>query len=250
MKEKLDKDFARFIEKHPAIIRALTNDSSLPLEAQWNFLLYIFDLNYFSLNETDDGIHFRPVHEAERNLQRPLPSPELLTGLMQSAYASNKAESTQKETPLQNERYFVEAATAISLAIKGERKILVLCKQAEMSKAEVEQNYVFNGYELQRILAHIKNFVRADEQQNQILQDQKKITEQQRQILSNKKKIILGKLVAIGSGVFGALQAWQAVKDLFGGFELVEIVKGVGMIAFLVFAVVVAIRLSRSDDAR
>lgn len=264
MKRNLDKDFARFIENHPAIIRALTHDSSLPLEAQWNFLLYIFDLNYFSLNETEDGIRFQAEYEAERDLQNPLPPPEALTKLMQLAYAANKAESTQEEKPLENGRYFVEAATAIPLAITGERKILLLCKQLEMSKADKERNYVFNGYELQRYLPIIQNFVRADEQQRQILSSKEKINEQQRQILSNnrkideqqslilsaKKKINMGKLVAIGSGVFGSLQAWQAVKDLFGGFKLMEIIQGVGMIVFLIFAVVVAIRLSREEDSR
>jgi len=59
----------------------------------------------------------------------------------------------------------------------------------------------------------------------------------------------MGKLAAIGGGVFGALQGWQALKDLFGGFELVEVLQGLGTLAFLFFAAVVAIRLSRSDDA-
>ena len=249
MKENLDKDFARFIEKHPAIIRALTNDSSLPLETQWNFLLYIFDLNYFSLNETEDGKHFRAAHEVERNLQKPLPPPELLAGLMQSAYITNKPESTQKETPLEDQRYSVEAAAAIPLTTKGERKILVLCKQLEMTKAEMVQNYVFNSYELQRYMPIIQNFVRAVEQQNQIIGNEKKIKEQQRQILSDRKKIVLGKVLAIGGGVFGALQALQAAMDLFGGFTFAEIIYGLVTIAFLIFAVVVAIRLSRSDDS-
>ncbi len=250
MKENLDKDFARFLEKHPAIIRALTNDASLPLEVQWNFLPYIFDLNYFSLNETVDGLSFQPTHEAERNLQKTLPPAEVLAGLMQSAFGANKAESTQTETPLDHERYFVEAATAIPLMIKGEKKILVLCKQAEMSKAEVVQNYVFNSYELQRILAHIKSFVLAEEQRSEIFSTKQQINEQQRQIVRAMEKINLGKLVAIGGGVFGALQAWQALKDLFGGFEFVEVLQGLGTLAFLFFAVVVAIRLSRSNDER
>ncbi|MEK7729034.1 MAG: hypothetical protein AAB354_11515 [candidate division KSB1 bacterium] len=249
MKEHLDKDFGKFIEKHPDIIRVLTNDSSLPLEVQWNFLLYIFELNYFSLNETADGLSFQPTHEAARNLQKPVPPAEVLAGLMRSAYEANKAESMQTETPLGHERCFVEAATAIPLTITGKRKILFLCKQLEMAKVETAQNYIFNGYELQRIMSHIKNFVRADEQQNEIIANKKKINEQQKQIVRNNKKIILGKLVAIGSGVFGSLQAWQATKDLFGSFRLIEIIKGLGMIAFLIFAVVVAIRLSQSDDA-
>lgn len=248
MKESLDKDFARFLEQQPAVIRALTNDFAFPLELQLKFLLYVFELNYFSLNAIVNEKSFQPTHEAERNLGKPLLSSEALAGLMQSAHAAKKAESTQTEMPLAHERYFVEAAAAIPLMIKGEKKILLLCKQVEMSKAEKEQNYVFNGYELQRILALIKSLVRADEQQSEMLGIKQKIIEQQKQIVQAMKKINIGKLFAIFSGVFGALQGWQALKDLFGGFKLIEVLQGLGTLAFLFFAAVVAFRLSRSDD--
>ncbi len=251
MKENLDKDFARFLEKRPDIMRALTNGAFLPLPTQWKLLLYLFDLNHFSLNQTLDGASFQPAYEAERDLQKPLLlSAELLTGLMRSAHAANKAESTQIEMPLDNERCLVEAATAIPLLFKGEKKILLLYKRVKTPKAEVIQNYVFNGYELQRIMAHVKSFVLAEEQRSEMLGIKQKIADQQRQILRAMEKINVGKLFAIFGSVFGALQGWQALKDLFGGFKLVEVLQGLGTLMFLFFAVVVAFRLSRKDEER
>ncbi|MGH7492150.1 MAG: hypothetical protein ACREOO_07125 [bacterium] len=231
---KLESEFGKFIEKQPAILSALANTTSLNLETPWNFLVYIFELNYLALFETNDGGLFRKIHEMERGLEKPLPPDTALVAMMQSAHALRKPESMQNEIEGEGERCEVQAVAAIPLLISGQRKMLLICKQLTMPKEQVVRGYVFNSYELQRYLAVIKNFVRVAEQQNQIQ--------------GHKKKILLGKGVAIASGVFGSLQALLAIRDLFGNFGPPEILRGLGTIAFLIFAVIVAIRLSQADE--
>ncbi len=230
----LENEFGKFVEKHPAILSAVVNSSSLNLETLWSFLVYIFELNYLAVFETEDGVHFRKVHEVARNLHKELPPQPALEAMMQSAYAWRKPESLQNEAECGHEQCAVQAVAAIPLTLAAQHKMLLICKQLTMPKQEVVRGYVFNSYELQRYLTVIKNFLR--------------VAEQQKQIQGDRKKIYMGKAVAIASGVFGSLQALQAIRDLFGNLGPPEILKGLVTIAFLAFAVIVAFRLSQSDE--
>ncbi len=234
MKEEMDQEFRRFIQKHAAVLSAPVENSALHLEIVWDFLVYILELNYLCLYETEEGAHFHPVYEVARSLKKKmLPEQELLE-MMQSAHALRKPKSIQNETELEGGRCFVQAYAAIPLLVAKKRKVLVICKQLELPKEEVLQGYVFNSYELERHIAVIKNFVR--------------VPEQQKQIASDRKKIGLGKMAVIFGGVITLFQGLDSAISIIRGCTFNELMWGLATIAMLGFFVVAIFRLWRSDE--
>lgn len=234
MKEERDLEFRRFIQKHAAVLSAPLENSALHLEIVWDFLVYILELNYLCLYESDENARFHPVYEVARGLKKKmLPEHELLE-MMQCAHALRQPKSIQNETAMDAGLFFVQAYAAIPLLVAKKRQLLVICKQLELPKEEVQRDYVFNSYELERHIAVIKNFVR--------------VPEQQKQIASDRKKIGLGKMAVVFGGVITLFQGLDSAVSIIRGCTFNELVLSLGTIAMLGFFVVAIFRLWRADE--
>jgi hypothetical protein len=240
MKESLDKDFARFIEKNGEVLKMLASESSAKLDTLWRVLVYIFEFNYLSVYETNDGTTYRKSYECDRSPLKELPEHEDLIGLMQSAYARDKAESTQKEEIVKGNLLLVEAIAAIPLVIDNEKKILIICKQLEKSKDEVIHGYVFDGYKLQLYLSVIRNFVRVHEQQKQLRQSHEQLMQSHKQINQSKNQI---RLAAIAAGVFALLEGLSSTIGIIKESSLVNVTQGLLIMLVLVFLIAGGVRM-------
>src|SRR5574341_585329 len=240
MRESLDKDFARFIEKNGEVLKMLASESSAKLDTLWRVLVYIFEFNYLSVYETNDGTTYRKSYECDRSPLQELPEYEDLIGLMQSAYARDKAESTQKEEIVKGKLLLVEAIAAIPLIIDNNKKILVICKQLEKSKDEVIHGYVFDGYKLQLYLSVIRNFVRVHEQQKQLRQSHEQLMQSQKQITHSRNQI---RLAAIAAGVFALLEGLSSTIGIIKESSLLNVTQGLLIMLVLVFLIAGGVRM-------
>ena len=240
MKESLDKDFARFIEKNGEVLKMLASESSANLDTLWRVLVYIFEFNYLSVYETDDGITYRRSFECDRSPLKELPAHEDLTGLMQSAFKRDRPEATQKEKIAKGNLLLVEAIAAIPLVIDNEKKILIICKQLEKSKDEVIYGYVFDGYKLQLYLSVIRNFVRVHEQQKQLRLSHEQLIQSHKQINQSKNQI---KLAAIAAGVFALLEGLSSTIGIIKESSFLNVTQGLLIMLVLVFLIAGGVRL-------
>lgn len=240
MKESLDKDFARFIEKNGEVLKMLASESSAKLDTLWRVLVYIFEFNYLSVYETNDGTTYRRSFECDRSPLRELPEHEDLIGLMQSAFKRDKAESTQKEELVKDNLLLVEAIAAIPLVIDNDRKILIICKHLEKPKDEVIHGYVFDGYKLQIYLSVIRNFVRVHEQQKQLRLSHEQLIQSHKQINQSKNQI---RLAAIAAGVFALLEGLSSTIGIIKESSLLSVTQGLLIMLVLVFLIAGGVRL-------
>jgi hypothetical protein len=233
MKESLDRDFARFIEKNGEVLKMLASESSAKLDTLWRVLVYIFDFNYLSVYEVNDGTTYRKSFECDRSPLKELPGHEDLIVLMQSAFKRDRPEATQKEEIVKGNLLLVEAIAAIPLVIDNEKRILIICKQLEKPKDEVIHGYVFDGYKLQLYLSVIRNFVRVHEQQQQLLQSHKQISQSKNQI----------KLAAIAAGVFALLEGLSSTIGIIKESSLLNVTQGLLIMLVLVFLIAGGVRM-------
>lgn len=240
MRESLDKDFAKFIEKNGEVLRMLASESSAKLDTLWRVLVYIFEFNYLSVYETNDGTTYRKSFECDRSPLKKLPEYEDLIGLMESAFARDRAESSQREEIVRDSLLLVEAIAAIPLVIENEKKVLVICRQVEKPKDEVIHGYVFDGYKLQLYLSVIRNFVRVHEQQKQLRESYEQLTQSRREITHSKNQI---KLAAIAAGVFALLEGLSSTIGIIKESSLVNITQGLLIMLILVFLIAGGARL-------
>lgn len=240
MRESLDKDFARFIEKNGEVLKMIASESSANLDTLWRVLAYIFEFNYLSVYETNDGTTYRKSFECDRSPLKELPEHEDLIGLMQSAYARDKAESTQKEEIVKGNILLVEAIAAIPLVIDDDKKILIICKQLEKPKDEVIYGYVFDGYKLQLYLSVIRNFVRVHEQQKQLRLSHEQLMQSHKQINQSKNQI---RLAAIAAGVFALLEGLSSTIGIIKESSLLNVTQGLLIMLVLVFLIAGGVRM-------
>jgi len=235
MKESLDRDFPKFIEKNGEVLKMIASDSSAKLETLWRVLVYIFDFNYLCLYDTLDGATYHKNFECDRSPLKAIPPLEDFADLMKSVYQRDKAESTQKEEELYDNILLVEALAAIPLVIDKTKKILLICKQLQKSKDEVAQGYIFDSYKLQLYLSVIKSFVQIHEQQKQLQQ--------------SKSLISLGTWAALAGGILASLEVISSIIECmrnFQGYSFLEMVEGLSIVALLVFFIAATIRLLMS----
>ena len=206
----------------------------------WRVLVYIFEFNYLSVYEANDGTTYRKSFECDRSPLKELPEYENLLGLMQSAYARDKAESTQKEEIVKSNLLLVEAIAAIPLVIDNEKKILIICKQLEKPKDEVIHGYVFDGYKLQLYLSVIRNFVRVHEQQKQLRLSHEQLIQNQKQITHSKNQI---RLAAIAAGVFALLEGLSSTIGIIKESSLLNVTQGLLIMLVLVFLIAGGVRM-------
>jgi hypothetical protein len=220
--------------KNGEVLKMLASESSAKLDTLWRVLVYIFEFNYLSVYETNDGTTYRKSYECDRSPLQELPEYEDLIGLMQSAYARDKAESTQKEEIVKGKLLLVEAIAAIPLIIDNNKKILVICKQLEKPKDEVIHGYVFDGYKLQLYLSVIRNFVRVHEQQKQLRLSHEQLTQSQKQITHSRNQI---RLAAIAAGVFALLEGLSSTIGIIKESSLLNVTQGLLIMLVLVFLI-------------
>ncbi len=222
MKETLDKDFAKFVERNPEVLGMLNNGrATTNLSSLWVVLVYIFDFNCLYVYEQDKNGGFSQSLGLKRDLLGTEPIYKNYFWLMKSAFEEDEAKSTQEEEGLKDNMVFVQAIAAVPLVIDNAKKVVVFCKQLIKPQSEVVEGYVFNGYEIERFMSIIKIVMR--------------VQGLEKQLVKNKRQISIGKLAVVVGGVLALLQGLDSVIGIIKDFSIWHVAEG--LIAIILLAI-------------